>query len=63
MWPVSQFEIVPVNCVMMVEALENTGYIVDVTRDADNQKRSMTGVVSTFTEAAGDFLSSWYNAS
>lgn len=25
--------------VMMVEALENTGYIVDVTRDVDNQKR------------------------
>lgn len=24
---------------MMVEALENTGYIVDVTRDVDNQKR------------------------
>lgn len=25
--------------IMMVEALENTGYIVDVTRDIDNQKR------------------------
>ena len=25
--------------VMTVEALENTGYIVDVTRDIDNQKR------------------------
>ena len=37
---VSQLEIVLVNCVMMVEALENTGYIVDVTRDVDNQKRS-----------------------